>query len=57
MPLASIITADFAPSATGRYGRIFGIVVIVIADWARLSSGRREKFLNFFSDLPPPKHF
>jgi len=48
------ITADFAPCATGGYGRTLSIAVIVIADGGRVHSGRRDLWLQwYFFTLPP----
>jgi hypothetical protein len=54
MKLASIFTADSDHCATGRYGRIFGGVVIVIADRGRLSRGRRDLLQPRVENYRPP---
>ena len=45
------------PAQQVGYGRTLRIVVIVIADRGRQYSGRRDKFVNDYSDLGPQSKF
>jgi hypothetical protein len=58
MKFASGVLPPILPLAQRvGYGRTLSIVVIVIADCALGSNGRREEFVNRIKYLGPPKHF